>query len=188
MTGDKIPADQLGELADCFVAHAGGLFGYAYVLTRGDRALAEDLVQSTFAAATMNWTTIRGLHDPQRLRWLRTTIGNLAISVFRQNAAFRDRLPRLDAQCQPPVADTPAEALSAVALERCWQTMLTLPPQQHAVAVMRWLFGMKNREIVDELGIASGTVAAHVFAARAKLRASLGPFDPFGDDEEGPPS
>lgn len=48
------------------------------------------------------------------------------------------------------------------------------------------LAGMKNSEIVDELGIASGTVAAHVFAVRAKLRASLGPYDPFADDEEGP--
>ena len=186
MTGDKIPADQVQELADCFVAHAEGLFGYACVLTHGDRALAEDLVQSTFMAATMHWPTIRGLHDPQRVRWLRTTIGNLAISTFRRNAAFRDRLPRLEADYQPPVADTPAEALSAVALERCWQAMLTLPPQQHAVAVMRWLFGMKNSEIVDELGIASGTVAAHVFAVRAKLRASLGTYDPFADDEEGP--
>ncbi len=186
MTGDKIPADQVQELADCFVAHAEGLFGYACVLTHGDRALAEDLVQSTFMAATMHWPTIRGLQDPQRLRWLRTTIGNLAISTFRRNAAFRDRLPRLEADYQPPMADTPAEALSAVALERCWRAMLTLPPQQHAVAVMRWLFGMKNSEIVDNLGIASGTVAAHVFAVRAKLRASLGSYDPFADDEEGP--
>lgn len=186
MTRDKIPADQVQELADCFVAHAEGLFGCACILTHGDRALAEDLVQSTFMAATMHWPTIRGLHDPQRVRWLRTTIGNLAISTFRRNAAFRDRLPRLEADYQPPVADTPAEALSAVALERCWQAMLTLPPQQHAVAVMRWLFGMKNSEIVDELGIASGTVAAHVFAVRAKLRASLGTYDPFADDEEGP--
>ena len=56
---------------------------------------------------------------------------------------------------------------------RAGAAMLTLPPQQHAVAVMRWLFGMKNSEIADELGIASGTVAAHVFAVRAKLRAAL---------------
>ena len=80
MTADKIPADRDEELAGCFVTHAEGLFGYAYVLTRGDRALAEDLVQSTFMAATMHWPTIRGLHDLQRLRWLRTTIGNRARS------------------------------------------------------------------------------------------------------------
>ena len=42
-----------------------------------------------------------------------------------------------------------------------------------------------NSEIVDKLGIADGTVAAHVSAVRAALRASLGPRDPSGDDEEG---
>ena len=188
MTGDKITADQAEELARCFAAHAGDLFGYACVLTRGDKALADDLVQSTFMAAALQWPTFGDLHDPQRLRWLRTTIGNLAISTFRRNAAFRDLLPSLDATLHPPPVDTPAEALCAVALERCWKAMLALPPQQHAVAVMRWLFGMKNIEIVDNLDIASGTVAAHVFAVRAKLRASLGPYDPFADDEEGPRS
>ena len=72
-----------------------------------------------------------------------------------------------------------------MALERCWQTMLTLPPQQHLVAAMRWLFAMKNTEIASQLGISSGTVAAHLSQVRAKLRAELGPYDPFGADEEG---
>ena len=42
-----------------------------------------------------------------------------------------------------------------------------------------------NSEIVDKLGIADGTAAAHVAAVRAALRASLEPRDPSGDDEEG---
>ena len=101
MTGGKITADQAEELARCFAAHAEGLFGYACVLTRGDRALADDLVQSAFMAAALQWPTFGDLHDPQRLRWLRTTIGNLAISTFRRNAAFRDLLPSLDAPARP---------------------------------------------------------------------------------------
>lgn len=185
MSVDKIPKDQAEELSNCFAAHAKDLFGYACTLARGDQALADDLVQSTFMAAAMNWPTVRGLGDFQRLRWLQTTIGNLAISAFRRNEAFRDRLPELEALYRPQVADTHAEALSAVALERCWQTILTLPPQQHAVAVMRWLFGMKSSEIQVNLGIAGGTVGTHISTVRSKLRANLGPYDPFGDDEEG---
>lgn len=185
MSDDKIPKDHADELADCFASHAQGLFGYACVLTRGDRALADDLVQSTFMAAARQWPTVRCLRDAQRLRWLRTTIGNLAISVFRRNEAFRDRLAQLEALYRPPAADTHAEALSAVVLDRCWQTIVALPTQQHAVAVMRWLFGMKNSEIADKLGLASGTVAAHLSTVRGKLRADLGPYDPFGGDEEG---
>ena len=75
-------------------------------------------------AATIHWPTVRALRDFQRLRWLQTTIGNQAISAFRRNEALRDRLPKLEALYRPRVANTHAEALSAVALERCWQTIL----------------------------------------------------------------
>ena len=181
----RIPKDQVGELADCFVSYARGLFGYACVLTRGDRALADDLVQSAFVAAAGQWVMVRGLNEPQRLSWLRTTIGNLAVSTFRRNSAFRDRFPAVEAIYRPLASDTHADALSAMALERCWQAMLALPPQQHLVAVMRWLFAMKNTEIAAQLGISGGTVAAHLSQVRAKLRAELGPYDPFGADEDG---
>lgn len=185
MSGDRIPEDHARELADCFAACAPGLFGYACVLTRGDRALAEDLVQVTFIAAARQWSLMRCLCDAQRRRWLRTTVGNLAVSAFRRNEAFRDRLPQLEALYRAPPADTHAQALLGIALERWWQIIQGLPPQQHAVAVMRWLFGMKNSEIAARVGIAEGTVAAHVSAVRGKLKAGLGRYDPFGGDEEG---
>jgi RNA polymerase sigma-70 factor, ECF subfamily len=152
VSGDKIPKDHVEELSDCFAAYARGLFGYACGLTRGDGALADDLVQSTFVAAARQWSTIRCLGDAQRLRWLQTTIRHLAISSFRHNGALGDRLPGLEAVSRPPLADTHAEAVSAVALERCWKTIQALPPQQHTVAVMRWLFGMTNSEIAARLG------------------------------------
>jgi RNA polymerase sigma-70 factor, ECF subfamily len=184
---DKIPEDHARELAGCFSRYAEGLFGYACVLTRGDQALAEDLVQSTFMAAAGRWATVRDLNEPQRLTWLRTTIGNQAVSAFRRNSAFRARYLQLEAMYRPPAADTHTDALAAVALDRCWQAILALPPQQYLVAVMRWLYAMKNTEVAAALDIACGTVASHLFRARATLRTELGPFDPFGDDEDGAP-
>lgn len=183
MSDDKIPKDHADELAECFDTYAPGLFGHACVITRGDRALAEDLVQSTFVAAARQWPTLRELVDPQRMVWLRTTIENLAVSTFRRNESFRSRLAQVEVLYRPLAADTHMEALCAAALERCWQTILDLPSQQHAVAVMRWLLGMKNFEIVAALGLASGTVSAHLAAVRRKLRANLGPFDPFAADD-----
>jgi RNA polymerase sigma-70 factor (ECF subfamily) len=187
VSGDQIPKDHADEVGDCFAAYAPGLFGYACALTRGDHALADDLVQSTFMAAARQWPTLRRLCDAQRLRWLQTTAGNLAISTFRRNEAFGDRLPRLEAVFRPVPADTHAEAVAGIALQRCWRAIGALPPQQHAVAVMRWLFAMTNRQIAAALGIADGTVAAHLSAVRGKLRAALGPYDPFGS-EDGPSS
>src|ERR1700685_71360 len=121
--GEQIPKDHADELADCFAACAPGLFGYACALTRGDRALADDLGQSAFIAAARPWPTVRDLHEAQRLRWLHTTIGNLAISVFRRHEAFGDRLPRLEAAARPAPADTHAQAMSGIALDRCWRAI-----------------------------------------------------------------
>jgi RNA polymerase sigma-70 factor, ECF subfamily len=187
MSGDKIPQDHADELGDCFAAYAPGLFGYACALTCGDQALADDLVQATFEAAARQWSTVRCLCAAQRLRWLQTTVGHLAVSGFRRNGALGDRLPRLEAVSRPPPADTHADAVSAIALERCWRIIQGLPQQQHAVAVLRWLFALTNREIAARLGIADGTVAAHLSAVRGKLKSALGSYDPFGS-EDGPSS
>jgi RNA polymerase sigma-70 factor (ECF subfamily) len=187
VNGEQIPKDHADEVGECFAAYAPGLFGYACALTQRDHALADDLVQSTFMAAARQWPTLRCLCDAQRVRWLHTTAGHLAISTFRRNAAFGDRLPRLEAVFRPAPADTHAEAVSEIALERCWRAIGALPPQQHAVAVMRWLFAMTNRQIAAALGIADGTVAAHLSAVRGKLKAALGPYDPFGSEDR-PPS
>jgi glucose-6-phosphate 1-dehydrogenase len=54
--------------------------------------------------------------DRGSVRWLQTlSIGNLAISVFRRNDAFRDRLPQLEVLHPPPSADTHADAVSGIA-------------------------------------------------------------------------
>ena len=54
--------------------------------------------------------------DRGSLRWLQTlSIGNLAISVFRRNDAFRDRPPQLEILYRPPSADTHADAVSGIA-------------------------------------------------------------------------
>ena len=104
--GEKICSRDAGELAACFAAHAGGLFGYACVLARGDRALADDLVQAAFEAAARDWGILRCLAEEQRWVWLRTTVTNIAVSGFRREAAWRDRLPRIEARYRKNQADT----------------------------------------------------------------------------------
>lgn len=79
------------ELAACFAADAAGLFRYARVLARGDRALADDLVQAGFEAAAWAWGMLRCLGDEHRRSWLRATVANIAVSGFRREAALWDR-------------------------------------------------------------------------------------------------
>lgn len=189
MGEETISRRDADELAACFAAEAAGLFGYACVLTRGDRGLAEDLVQAGFEAAARAWGIVGCLADAQRRGWLRTAVANIAVSGFRREAALRDRLPRIEARYRETQADTEALALSSVMLERCWQVIKDMPERQHAVAVLRWQQDMKQTEIAAALGMAEKTVSVHLHRARRQLIAQLGPGCPFASDlGEGPSS
>lgn len=175
MGDDRFTPDDADELARCFAAHAPRLFGQACMLARGDRALAEDLVQATFQAAGRAWQTLRVLAEEQLRSWLARTLANIAASGFRREAAFRDRLPRIEVRYRKTPADPPEQAFSAIALERCWRIIQEMPVRQHAVAMLRWRLDMKEAEIAAVLGMAPKTVSAQLHRARRKLIAQLGP-------------
>jgi DNA-directed RNA polymerase specialized sigma24 family protein len=66
------------ELAACFTIHARALFGDACVLSDADRAVAHDLVQGAFEAATTIWSTLRDLPADQCHDWLRDALAAAA--------------------------------------------------------------------------------------------------------------
>jgi RNA polymerase sigma-70 factor, ECF subfamily len=207
----QISPHEAGELALCFQAQARDLFGYACALTRGDRALAEDLVQAAFEAAAQAWQVLGDLAEEQRGGWLRRTLANLAVDGFRRERAFHDRLPRIEIlhrkiqadppeqappeqdppeQCPPgqapPEQCPPEQALSSIVLERCWRIIQGLPERQHAVALLRWHLDTKESEIATVLGMDEKTVSVLLHRVRHKLIVQLGPDYPFGgDDPEG---
>ena len=179
----RIPYRQVAELSAFFAAHDRWLFGHACVRTRGDRELAADLVQDTFEAAARAWATLRGHADGRRRAWLLGTLANKTISDYRRKEAFRRRQPDIQARYQPAAPDTAAQALSAIALERAQEIIEEMPPRQRAIALMRWRDRMKASEIAAALGVAEGTVHAHLHAARGKLVAGLERYYPFGQDD-----
>ena len=179
MSEGKISPHEAQELDVCFRAHARELFGYACAITRGDQALAHDLVQAAFEAAALAWQALRGLAEEQHGGWLRRTLANMAVNGFRREAAFRDRLPRIEALYRKIQVDPLEQAFTSIALERCWRVILSLPEQQHAVALLRWGLGMKEGEIAAVLGMAEKTVRVHLYRVRRKLLRQLGADYPF---------
>lgn len=114
------------------------------------------------------------------------TLAHKDVSDLRRRLAFRRRLPELFHRQQATEADTPKQALDAVALQLAAKTIGDLSDKQKKIALMRWNDHMKLSEIAAALDIAEGTVAAHLHDIRRKLKAGLGPYYPFGaDDEEG---
>jgi len=182
----RISPREAEELAACFRAHARDLFGHACALTRGDQALAHDLVQAAFEAAAGAWQVLGDLTEEQRRGWLWRTLANIAVDGFRRETAFRNRLPRIEALYRKIQADPPEQALSSIALERCWRIIQALPRRQHAVALLRWQLDMKESEIAQVLGMDEKTVSVHLHRVRRKLIAQLGQDGPVdGDDPEG---
>ena len=77
---DRITPHDADQLADCFAAHAREIFGHACALARGDRAMADDLVQAAFEAAARAWPGLRHLADDQRRSCLRRTVADIAVN------------------------------------------------------------------------------------------------------------
>jgi RNA polymerase sigma factor (sigma-70 family) len=178
----RIPRGHVAELSCFFAAHDRWLFGHACVRTRGDRELAADLVQDTFEAAARAWAMLRERASGRQRAWLLGTLANKDVSDFRRREAFRRRQPDIHARYQATAADTAAQALNALALERAREIIEDMPPRQKEIALMRWRDRMKAAEIATELGVAEGTVHAHLHTARGKLIAGLERYYPFGQD------
>jgi RNA polymerase sigma factor (sigma-70 family) len=178
----KIAGSHVAELASFFNAHDQWLFGHACVRTNGDRELAADLVQDTFEAAARSWPALREHNTGRQRAWLLTTVANKNVSEFRRQEVFRRRQSDIHIRYQPTAADTAAQALNAIALERAREIIEELPPRQRQIALMRWQDHRKTSEIAAELGLAEGTVHAHLHAARAKLTAGLKQYYPFDHD------
>jgi RNA polymerase sigma-70 factor (ECF subfamily) len=151
------------------------------MVTRGDQALAHDLVQAAFEAAAQKWQALRDLTEEQRLFWLYRTLSSIAMNGFRREAAFRDRLPRIEILHRKIQADPDEQAFSSILLERCWRVIRSLPERQHAVALLRWGLGMKESEIAAVLDIGESTVSVHLSRVRRALLRHLGPDYPFGN-------
>jgi RNA polymerase sigma-70 factor, ECF subfamily len=181
-----IPPRDAAELEACFAAHARDLSGFACTLTRGDRALADDLVEAAFEAAALAWQRLQGLGEQQRRSWLRSTLANIAVSGFRRDAASPDRPPRIEISYRETPDDPTDHVFSPAALERCWRIIQGLPERQYTVALLRWRLDMKEAEIAAVLGVAENTVSATLYGVRRTLIAQLGPDHPFiRDDPEG---
>jgi RNA polymerase sigma factor (sigma-70 family) len=180
----KIAGSHVAELSSFFNAHDQWLFGHACVRANGDRELAADLVQDTFEAAARAWPALRERDTGRQRAWLLATVANKNVSEFRRTAAFRRRQPDIHARYQPTAADTEAQALNAIALNRAREIIEGMPPRQRQIALMRWQDHLKATEIAAELGVAEGTVHAHIHAARATLKAGLEPYYPFAKDDK----
>ena len=133
----------------------------AVLVTAGDRQLAEDLVAEAFTRAWTSWRSVS--RHPAPSAWVVRTALNTRISWWRR----RRREVALDGGHD--VAAAEADGLDPALLA----ALRRLPQRQREVVVFRVFLDLDTKATAEVLGIAPGTVTAHLSRAVATLRTHL---------------
>jgi RNA polymerase sigma-70 factor (sigma-E family) len=131
----------------------------AVIASTGDRALAEDMVAEAFARAWTSWRKVSQYAAPQG--WVVRTALNTGVSWWR---ARRREIP-LAGYDGAAAADLGEGVDPAVV-----SALRRLPARQREVIALRVFLDMDTNTTAEILGIAPGTVKAHLSRAATALR------------------
>jgi RNA polymerase sigma-70 factor (sigma-E family) len=138
----------------------------AVTAVSGDRELAEEQVAEAFTRAWMSWGKVRRHAAPRA--WVVRTALNLGVSWWRRR---HREVPLAD---HDPAA--PADAGYGVD-PALIAAMRRLPARQREVLALRIFLDLDTETTAKVIGIAPGTVMAHLSRAVAALRRALPPAD-----------
>jgi RNA polymerase sigma-70 factor (sigma-E family) len=130
----------------------------------GNMTLAEDQTSEAFARALASWPKVS--RHPAPRAWVVRTALNTGASWWRR----RSRETALSGH-DPTAADSADAGLDAAVLT----ALRRLPARQREVIVLRVLLDLDIDTTAGQLGIAPGTVRAHLARAMATLRSELAP-------------
>jgi len=133
----------------------------------GNRETAEDFVAEAFARAWASWRTVS--RHPAPRAWVVRTALNLRTSYWRRR---RREVPGGEV-ASPGVAGQPAQPDPGPVDPQLLAALASLPERQRQVVVLRVLLDLDTAGTAQVLGIAPGTVTAHLARAVAGLRSQL---------------
>ena len=141
---------------------------FTVLLSVGDKDTAQDLVAEAFARAWASWRTVSRHPAPEA--WVVRTALNTNISWWRRRCR---EVPVPDPAVIADVvyADSPGGPVDP----RLMTALLRLPARQRQVVALRLFLDLDIGRTAETLGIAPGTVQAHLGRATAALRADLVP-------------
>jgi RNA polymerase sigma-70 factor (sigma-E family) len=132
------------------------------LLNVGDQHLAQDLVAEAYTRAWMSWRKVRELDMPRA--WVVRIALNTHVSWWRRR--------RREVALGDHDTAMPTEQVTTVSGDLL-AALRRLPARQREVVTLRLLLDMDTETTARVLGIAPGTVSAHLHQAVAKLRAAI---------------
>jgi RNA polymerase sigma-70 factor (sigma-E family) len=146
-------------------ARQQALLRTAYLLT-GDRALAEDLVQTALTKTYLAWGRIRDKSAAEA--YARAALVTTSTTWWRRRWHGERPTERLPDR---PSASDPTAALDE--RDEMWTAISRLPARQRAVIVLRYYEDLSEDEIARALGCSRGTVKSQAARALGTLRTQL---------------
>lgn len=151
----------------------------AYLLSRADRAAAEDALARTFEIA---WRRIADVPD-EPLPWL-FGVARKVLAELRRAQGRRDALiERIAAGVEEAEDD---HAASLVGRRSVLAALARLPDSQREVLLLIVWEGLSQREAAVVLACSRGAVALRLHRARTRMRAALAE-EASDDDEQAAP-
>jgi RNA polymerase sigma-70 factor (ECF subfamily) len=163
------PTEQSVEerlLRALYERHARPLLAYVQRMVRGDRQLAEDIVQETLLRA---WQHAGELTVERARPWLFTVARRLIIDAERS----RQVRPQQTHAVSVEESATPDELDAALDACLLADALDALTPPHREVIVEGFYRGRSTREIAARLNIPDGTVRSRMFYALRALRLAL---------------
>jgi RNA polymerase sigma-70 factor (ECF subfamily) len=142
--------------------HAHPRVLHGLVVVAGDPDLAREAAADAFTRALERWERIRGIENPEA--WVHRVAVNVLRRRFRRRA-IEERLLRRERPESVPPPHVPTDLWAAVA---------ALPFRQRQAIALRYVLDLTQAQVADAMGVAPGTTAATLHAARRNLAALLG--------------
>jgi RNA polymerase sigma-70 factor (sigma-E family) len=158
--------DRDSEFVEFVTAQRTALLRMARLLTAGDDAAAEDLVQTTLTRLYVHWARVRRAGNP--VGYARTSLTHAFVD--EQRRAYKRRELSTDVLAESPTHDGDPDLARTVLA-----ALATLAPRQRAVVVLRHFLDLDIAETARTLGCTTGTVKSQNAKALGHLRTVLAP-------------
>jgi RNA polymerase sigma-70 factor (sigma-E family) len=161
-----VDAEAREDFRSYVAARSPALMRTAYALT-GNRADAEDLLQTALAKTYLSWTRIREQEAVDG--YVRRVMVNTRTSWWRRR--------RVD---EHPTGELPERAVGRDATadsdlhDALWTALADLPRRQRAMVVLRYYEDLSEAETAQVMGVSVGTVKSATSRALARLREASG--------------
>ncbi len=159
---EQVARGHTAALAELYARYKSPVLGFLMNRTRGDRATAEDLLQSTFERVLRYRASWRPGQS------FRTWLFTIARNVWHDHGRITGRLP-LSNQVEVPELSTEPEEESPI---DCRRALAALPDAYREVVELAWQRNMKYADIATVLGTTEANVKVRMHRACKKLRAN----------------